>query len=120
MCRCSSTVERGFRKAEVLGSNPTIGFWQRQLSFRAKPLMGEVEKSYSMKNINKTNLTDTPKDILEIQYDLYRKMSPAKKFRIVCDAYRFGQSLAMTGIKMRYPTADKREVWRIWAKQHLG
>ena len=49
--------------------------------------------------------TDTPKEVLEIQYDLYRKMSPAKKFRIVCDAYRFGQSLAMAGIKMRYPSA---------------
>ena len=69
---------------------------------------------------HKINHIDTPKSVLEIQYELYRKMSPAKKFRIVCDAYHFGQSLAMAGIKMRYPAADKKEIWRIWAKQHLG
>lgn len=73
-----------------------------------------------MIELNKTKFTDTPKEILEIQYDLYRKMSPAKKFRIVCDAYRFGQSLAMTGIRMRYPNAGKKEIWHLWAKQHLG
>ncbi|MDD5134330.1 MAG: hypothetical protein PHP01_02820 [Phycisphaerae bacterium] len=68
----------------------------------------------------KTKLTDTPKEILEIQYDLYRKMSPAKKFRIICDAYSFGQSLAMAGIRMQYPSANQDDVWKIWAKRHLG
>jgi len=69
---------------------------------------------------HKINHIDTPKSVLEIQYDLYRKMSPAKKFRIVCDAYRFGQFLAMTGIRMRYPNASEKEVKQIWAKEHLG
>ncbi|MFA5424485.1 MAG: hypothetical protein WC374_11580 [Phycisphaerae bacterium] len=64
--------------------------------------------------------SDTPKEILEIQYDLYRKMSPSKKFGIVCDAYRFGQSLAMTGIRMRYPDATDKQVRQIWTKEHLG
>ncbi|MDD5010720.1 MAG: hypothetical protein PHQ00_01200 [Phycisphaerae bacterium] len=73
-----------------------------------------------MAELHNKNLTDTPKEVLEIQYELYRKMSPAKKFGIVCDAYRFGQSLAMAGIRMRYPNADKKEIWHIWAKQHLG
>jgi len=66
------------------------------------------------------NLTDTPREILEIQYDLYRKMSPAKKFRIVCDAYRTGQRLAMAGIRMRFPNTSEKEVKQIWAKEHLG
>jgi hypothetical protein len=69
---------------------------------------------------NKTKLTDTPKEILEIQYDLYRRMSPAKKFELVCDAYRFGQLLAMAGIRMRFPNAGEKEVKQIWAKEHLG
>jgi hypothetical protein len=64
--------------------------------------------------------TDTPKEILEIQYDLYRKMSPAKKFGLVCDAYRFGQLLAIAGIRMRFPDADDKQVRQIWAKEHLG
>lgn len=65
-------------------------------------------------------MTDTPKEVLEIQYDLYRKMTPAKKFRIICDAYRFGQSLARQGIRMRYPDATDKQVKQIWAKEHLG
>ncbi len=63
---------------------------------------------------------DTPKEVLKIQYDLYRKMAPSKKFRIICDAYRFGQSLAMAGIRMRFPDATQKEVKQIWAKEHLG
>ncbi len=30
ICRCSSTVEHGFRKAGVVGSNPTIGFMRNK------------------------------------------------------------------------------------------
>ncbi len=63
---------------------------------------------------------DTPKEVLKIQYDLYRKMTPSKKFRIICDAYRFGQSLAMAGIRMRFPDANEKEIKQIWAKEHLG
>ncbi|MCE5341456.1 MAG: hypothetical protein LLF92_10100 [Planctomycetaceae bacterium] len=65
-------------------------------------------------------ISDTPQEVLEIQYELYRKMSPAEKFRIVCDAYDFGQSLAKAGIRMRYPNATEKEVKQIWAKEHLG
>ena len=69
---------------------------------------------------HKNKITDTPKEILEIQYDLYRRMSPAKKFELICDAYRFGQLLAMAGIRMRFPDADDKQVRQIWAKEHLG
>jgi len=64
--------------------------------------------------------TDTPKDILEIQYDLYRRMSPARKIELVFDAYHTGQLLSMAGIRMQYPDADEEQVWHIWAKRHLG
>lgn len=69
---------------------------------------------------NKTKLADTPKEILEIQYALYRKMSPAKKIELIFDAYRTGQLLSMAGIRMQYPSANDDEVWHIWAKRHLG
>ena len=69
---------------------------------------------------HKINHIDTPKSVLEIQYDLYRRMSPAKKFELVCDAYRFGQLLAMAGIRMHFPDADDKQVRQIWAKEHLG
>jgi len=69
---------------------------------------------------NKTKLTDTPKEVLEIQYDLYRKMSPAKKIELIFDAYRTGQLLSFAGIRMQYPDAGEKQVWHIWAKRHLG
>ncbi|HBG26216.1 MAG: hypothetical protein A2Y10_08915 [Planctomycetes bacterium GWF2_41_51] len=64
--------------------------------------------------------TDTPKEVLEIQYELYRKMSPEKRIELVFDAYRTGQLLSMAGIKSQYPNANESEVWHIWAKRHLG
>ncbi len=69
---------------------------------------------------HKKMITDTPKEILEIQYDLYRKMSPAKKIELIFDAIRTGQLLSMAGIRMQYPDADEKQVWHIWAKRHLG
>jgi hypothetical protein len=66
------------------------------------------------------NLTDTPKEVLEIQYELYRKMSPAKKIELVFDAIRTGQQLSMAGIRMQYPDAGEKQIWHIWAKRHLG
>jgi hypothetical protein len=53
-------------------------------------------------------------------YDLYRRMSPARKVELVFDAYRTGQILSMAGIRMQYPDADEKQVWYIWAKRHLG
>ncbi len=64
--------------------------------------------------------SDTTPQARQVQLDLYRRMSPAKKFKIVCEAYRFGQSLAMAGIRMRHPNAGEKEVKQIWAKEHLG
>jgi hypothetical protein len=69
---------------------------------------------------HKINHIDTPKSVLEIQYDLYRRMSPAKKIELIFDAYRTGQLLSMAGIRMQYPSANEDEVWHIWAKRHLG
>jgi len=65
-------------------------------------------------------INDTPKEIREIQYELYRKMSPGKKIRLVFDAYKTGQILAIAGIRMRNPLATEDEVKQIWRKQHLG
>lgn len=69
---------------------------------------------------HKINHIDTPKSVLEIQYDLYRRMSPAKKIELIFDAYRTGQLLSMAGIRMQYPDAGEKQVWHIWAKRHLG
>jgi hypothetical protein len=93
--RCSSTVEHSFRKAGVEGPNPSIGFMT-------------------------IHGNDTPKEISDIQYGLYRNMSPAKKITLLFDAYHTGRILAMAGIRMLKPSATEAEIRQIWARQHLG
>jgi hypothetical protein len=64
--------------------------------------------------------TDTAPEALAVQYEIYRKMSPARKFQLILDTYEMGKRLAMAGIRMRNPEATKEQVWRLWARQHLG
>ncbi len=63
---------------------------------------------------------DTTPDALAVQYEIYRRMSPAKKLQLIFDMYEMGKHLAMAGIRMRNPDATEEQVWRIWARQHLG
>lgn len=55
-----------------------------------------------------------------VQYDLYRRMSPAEKLGLVFSTYQAGRELAMAGLRARHPEADAEELWRLWARQHLG
>ncbi len=64
--------------------------------------------------------SDTTPEAQRVQYDIYRKMSPARKFELISDAYHTGKLLAMAGLRMRYPQASEEEIWRLWAQQHLG
>ena len=96
-------VEHGFRKAGVESSNLSIGC-----------------SLFSQVKYQKMNKTDTTPDAHNIQYDLYRRMSPAKKIELIFDAYRTGQLLAMASIRMLNPAATDKQVWYIWAKRHLG
>jgi len=64
--------------------------------------------------------SDTAPEARRVQYEIYRKMSPAKKLRLIFDIYEMGRHLVMAGIKMRNPNATDEEVWHLWARQHLG
>lgn len=64
--------------------------------------------------------TDTSPDARRVQIDIYRLMTPARKFELIAEAYEFGKSLAMAGIRLRYPDATEEQVREIWARQHLG
>jgi hypothetical protein len=55
-----------------------------------------------------------------VQCELYRKMSPARKFQLICDTYEVGRQLALAGLRMRHPDATKDELRWLWAQQHLG
>ena len=64
--------------------------------------------------------SDTSPEARQVVWESYRRMSPARKFELICQAYRFGQTLAMAGIRLCCPDASDEQVWRIWAKRHLG
>ena len=64
--------------------------------------------------------TDATPGALRTQVEVYRGMSAGEKLETVFDAYRTGRELALAGLRMRHPEADEDELWRLWAKQHLG
>ena len=64
--------------------------------------------------------SDTTPDALAVQYEIYRRMPVARKLEVILGLYRMGQELAMAGIRMRNPEATDEQVWRLWARQHLG
>jgi len=70
--------------------------------------------------MNTPGISDTSRQALHVQLDLYRRMSPARKFQLISEAYEFGRSLAVAGIRLRNPTATDEQVRQIWARQHLG
>ncbi|UCG58793.1 MAG: hypothetical protein JSU70_04625 [Phycisphaerales bacterium] len=65
-------------------------------------------------------ISDTSSESRQVMYELYRRMSPAKKLELVFDTYRMGRLLVMAGIRMQHPNASEQEVWHIWARRHLG
>lgn len=55
-----------------------------------------------------------------MQYELYRRMSPERKFRLIFETYEMGRQLAMAGLRMRHPDATEEQLRQLWAQQHLG
>ena len=64
--------------------------------------------------------SDTTPEAQRVQYEIYRQMSPARKFQLISHTYEMGRQLAMAGLRMRHPDATEEELWRLWAQQHLG
>jgi hypothetical protein len=69
-------------------------------------------------NTNQPN--DTSDECQAIQDAIYRAMPLSRKLQLVFDACEFGRQLALAGLRMRYPSADNRELWHLWAREYLG
>ena len=63
---------------------------------------------------------DTAPEALEAQYEIYRRMPAGRRLELVFDLCDMGQRLAMAGLRRRYPEATGEQLWRLWAKDHLG
>ncbi len=64
--------------------------------------------------------SDTAPEARAVQYEIYRKMSPARKFQLILDTYEMGKHLAMAGLRMRHPNATPEQLRRLWTQEHLG
>lgn len=68
----------------------------------------------------KNDRNDPSPDVLRVQREIYRRMSARRKLELVFDTYQTGRALAMAGVRMRNPGATAEDLWRIWAREHLG
>ena len=66
------------------------------------------------------NPKDTSTDAHKILVDIYRRMPPAAKATRIFEAYNTGKILAMAGLRQSHPQAIEKQIWYLWAKQHLG
>ena len=63
---------------------------------------------------------DTTDIAREVLVQIYRKMSVSVKTLRIFDAYQTGRILAMAGLRQLHPGSSEREIWRLWARRHLG
>ena len=66
------------------------------------------------------DIKDTSKHANQVVVGIYRKMSSSTKGDLIFDAYRTGRELAIAGLHSRYPKADYKKLWYLWARGHLG
>lgn len=64
--------------------------------------------------------TDTSKESDDKLAELYGAMPAARKAALVFSAYRAGRKMALAGLKGRFPNATPKQLWELWARQHLG
>lgn len=69
---------------------------------------------------SKRSTAGTTPEARQVQQGLYRQMSAGKKLELVFATRRFGQELALAGIRMQNPHASDEELWHLWARRQLG
>ena len=64
--------------------------------------------------------SDTARYAQRLQVELWRRMTPLEKARVVSDTSRAVQELSLVGIRWRYPEASERECMLRLAALTLG
>ena len=65
-------------------------------------------------------IKDTTKQANQVLLGIYRGMSSSSKGDLIFDVYRTGRELAMAGLRESHPQASEKQIWYLWARQHLG
>jgi len=64
--------------------------------------------------------SDTTAQSRRVIADIYRQMPLDAKVRRIFDAYEMGRQLTLAGLRLAHPQLGRHELWRLWAKRHLG
>ena len=67
-----------------------------------------------------TPLSDTAPDVERLMYDVYRRMSPARKWTNLRDDYRMARALHAAGVRRRNPAASLADIQADWIRSLLG
>ena len=70
--------------------------------------------------MNYMDNNDTSFEAQEVLADIYQRMLPAEKVRRIFSAYQAGRELCIAGLKLSHPKATEKQLWYLWARQHLG
>lgn len=65
-------------------------------------------------------LSDTSPEVERRMYEAYRRMPPARKWKLVAEARAFARHLHAAGHRLRHPGAAQADVNRAWALMTLG
>jgi hypothetical protein len=63
---------------------------------------------------------DTTPDAEDVQIEIYRRMTAARKIELVEEANRLTRELVMAGLRRRHPEASSEELFRRYADLALG
>lgn len=65
-------------------------------------------------------ISDTHPDAAKVQFDCFRAMSPEQKMTCLMGLIETGRTLALAGLRMRFPHADEEELQRRLASLLVG
>jgi hypothetical protein len=63
---------------------------------------------------------DTSPEAERVQIELLRKLTPARKLRLLSELNELGRQLVMAGLRQRHPGATREELEREYARLTLG
>ena len=63
---------------------------------------------------------DTTRELRQTHYAISRRLSAGRQLELAMGMVDAGRSLALAGLRLRYPGASGAELQRRWAQERLG
>jgi hypothetical protein len=62
---------------------------------------------------------DTSPEVERMQLEIYRQMTPGRKWQLMDDMYRMARALHAAGVRMENPQATEDEILTAWLRATL-